>query len=520
MENSKTPPENKANSHYVHPSLKLVENPSPNSLLSQKNVYIATDKIPKGTLIMKSAAWSKILFSDIIKTLTEEEKATLNQDSLPEVTHKLLAQNIGTAVCRNPNEWQERSNGIWPTEEISEDFLSKMDPSAKTHIKKLEEHLSLYLASAKFLEASEEFRKKEIKRIAIMILLNPFNVEIDADRLSAGVGFFPEGLKLDHSCWPNSTFYTIGTKTNPGSFLFIRSIRDIQPNDKITIALCEIYLPRRERQDYLQTQFMFSCNCHRCTDTSFQQRDDALTACVCHSCNSRLVKQDNNKNDDVGEWKCIGCSATKAETGEFGEHLNTLRELANSGLENKMKRNYQVAKEKLDQFEALNTKWNIFHMLHVYRFKALCALISINETLIADSTSLLLTLREKDQMAFQGEHGEQKVREELEKVILLSKDMNLAIKSASICARIVLPPYSPEVASLMWKESTSLKNIARFSVGSRGEEGRDVLMTSANKLETGARDVWKICRGGPEEKLVQELEMQAEEQENKKIEKK
>ena len=75
-----------------------------------------------------------------------------------------------------------------------------------------------------------------------------------------GIGLYHFGSKLNHSCVPNCTHYT------RGNLLYVRTLRDIEPEEELTISYTELFASRATRHSKLYDKYAFSCGCRRCRD--------------------------------------------------------------------------------------------------------------------------------------------------------------------------------------------------------------------------------------------------------------
>ncbi|EMP37488.1 SET and MYND domain-containing protein 3 [Chelonia mydas] len=68
----------------------------------------------------------------------------------------------------------------------------------------------------------------------------------------------PSMSLLNHSCDPNCVIVFEGRQ------LLLRSIREIQIGEELTISYIESLMPSSERQKHLKRQYCFECNCLLC----------------------------------------------------------------------------------------------------------------------------------------------------------------------------------------------------------------------------------------------------------------
>jgi len=75
---------------------------------------------------------------------------------------------------------------------------------------------------------------------------------------------------LNHACVPNVIIDHPGAGTNYG--VSVRLARDIKRDEQLQITYCDPRWGRETRQQYLKTEYLFTCRCKRCTGT-----DDGLS---------------------------------------------------------------------------------------------------------------------------------------------------------------------------------------------------------------------------------------------------
>ncbi|XP_072848960.2 histone-lysine N-methyltransferase SMYD3 isoform X4 [Pogona vitticeps] len=73
-----------------------------------------------------------------------------------------------------------------------------------------------------------------------------------------GVGLYPSMSLLNNSCDPNCVIIFEGPQ------LHLRSIREIQKGEELTISYVETMMLTSERQQHLRRQYCFECDCLMC----------------------------------------------------------------------------------------------------------------------------------------------------------------------------------------------------------------------------------------------------------------
>ena len=94
--------------------------------------------------------------------------------------------------------------------------------------------------------------------------------------------------RINHSCCPNCFAFTNEGKLN------IRTIRNVNEGEEITISYIYLYNPWNERNKILK-EYNFICTCERC----FLKNDKNLRVIRCEQC--KIGKMYENEKDS---FKC------------------------------------------------------------------------------------------------------------------------------------------------------------------------------------------------------------------------
>ncbi|KAF9898721.1 SET domain-containing protein 5 [Lobosporangium transversale] len=81
---------------------------------------------------------------------------------------------------------------------------------------------------------------------------------------------------LNHSCLPNTVIDNPGAGTSYG--VSIRLARDIKRDEQLQITYCNPLWKRETRQQYLRTEYLFTCKCKRCTGPDDSLPEDLMRA--------------------------------------------------------------------------------------------------------------------------------------------------------------------------------------------------------------------------------------------------
>lgn len=81
--------------------------------------------------------------------------------------------------------------------------------------------------------------------------------------------------RINNSCDPNCISSLDGAES------FLIALREIKPDEEITISYCDSALPRTVRQEYLKKNLFFDCKCSLCTSDEFKVPEALRTARIC-----------------------------------------------------------------------------------------------------------------------------------------------------------------------------------------------------------------------------------------------
>ena len=84
--------------------------------------------------------------------------------------------------------------------------------------------------------------------------------------------------RINNSCDPNCV------SSHDGAESFLIALREIKPDEEITVAYCDLSMPRAIRQEYFKKNLFFDCKCALCSSNEFEAPEALRTAVIC-SCN-------------------------------------------------------------------------------------------------------------------------------------------------------------------------------------------------------------------------------------------
>ncbi|XP_034385434.1 histone-lysine N-methyltransferase SMYD3 isoform X5 [Cyclopterus lumpus] len=124
----------------------------------------------------------------------------------------------------------------------------------------------------------------------------------DGELQEIGVGLYPSLSLLNHDCRPNCVMVFVGTK------LQLRAVRDINPEEELTISYIETLSLTEDRQRQLEDQYHFTCRCQHCDS---QDKDRLMLSG--HESTWRLLKEALPRLEGLkteSDWQALleGCS--------------------------------------------------------------------------------------------------------------------------------------------------------------------------------------------------------------------
>uniref|UniRef100_A0A8C0EWP2 [histone H3]-lysine(4) N-trimethyltransferase n=1 Tax=Bubo bubo TaxID=30461 RepID=A0A8C0EWP2_BUBBB len=136
----------------------------------------------------------------------------------------------------------------------------------------------------------------------LQVTCNCFTIS-NGEMQDVAVGLYPSMSLLNHSCDPNCVIVFEGYQ------LLLRSVREIQIGEELTISYIESLMPTSERQKQLMRQYCFECDCLLCQN---QEKDAEKLAG--EECAWKEVK------DAVNEWEQVLARCQNLLSGSMG-HL-------------------------------------------------------------------------------------------------------------------------------------------------------------------------------------------------------
>ncbi|KAK9542590.1 hypothetical protein VZT92_000437 [Zoarces viviparus] len=199
------------------------------------------------------------------------------------------------------------------TLEEHESHLSSMSEHKKQGVAQLASMLELYLQqevpdlAQEVTSALPPSCREPISLIA-KVTCNCFTIS-DGELQEIGVGLYPSLSLLNHDCRPNCVMVFVGTK------LQLRAVRDINPEEELTISYIETLSLTEDRQRQLEDQYHFTCSCQHCDS---QDKDRLMLAG--HESTWRLLKEDLPRLEGLkaeSDWQALleGCSRLLSTVG-------------------------------------------------------------------------------------------------------------------------------------------------------------------------------------------------------------
>ncbi|XP_077668005.1 histone-lysine N-methyltransferase SMYD3 isoform X2 [Eretmochelys imbricata] len=134
--------------------------------------------------------------------------------------------------------------------------IEELSEEMKEGLRHLAQTLQLYLR-VEIQDAFQLLPAIDIFQIFAKVTCNCFTIS-NGEMQDVGVGLYPSMSLLNHSCDPNCVIVFEGRQ------LLLRSVREIQIGEELTISYIESLMPSSERQKHLKRQYCFECNCLLC----------------------------------------------------------------------------------------------------------------------------------------------------------------------------------------------------------------------------------------------------------------
>ncbi|KAM3625895.1 uncharacterized protein V6R79_019417 [Siganus canaliculatus] len=148
------------------------------------------------------------------------------------------------------------------TLEEHESHLSSMSEEKKQGLSHLASMLEMYMQH-EVLDLAQDMTSalppscRDALSLIAKVTCNCFTIS-DGELQEIGVGLYPSLSLLNHDCRPNCVMVFEGTK------LLLRAVRDINPEEELTISYIETSALAEDRQKQLRDQYHFTCHCERC----------------------------------------------------------------------------------------------------------------------------------------------------------------------------------------------------------------------------------------------------------------
>ncbi|XP_061847076.1 histone-lysine N-methyltransferase SMYD3 isoform X2 [Colius striatus] len=134
--------------------------------------------------------------------------------------------------------------------------IEQLGEEMKGGLRHLAQTLQLYL-KAEIQDVSQLPAAIDFFQIFTKVTCNCFTIS-SGEMQDVGVGLYPSMSLLNHSCDPNCVIIFEGYQ------LLLRSVREIQIGEELTISYIETLMPTSERQKQLMRQYCFECDCLLC----------------------------------------------------------------------------------------------------------------------------------------------------------------------------------------------------------------------------------------------------------------
>ena len=122
----------------------------------------------------------------------------------------------------------------------------------------------------------------------------------------SGRTFYPTVSLLSHSCLPN-----LEPTSNPSDKIFLRAKSRIRAGEQLTMRYTHYLSPAWERRREIRAEWMFDCDCPRCTDDTELQTFTSFLKCL--QCEGFY----NSKSDGSFNFTCSQCKHSQDFTEKF-----------------------------------------------------------------------------------------------------------------------------------------------------------------------------------------------------------
>ncbi|KAM7406302.1 hypothetical protein PAMP_000688 [Pampus punctatissimus] len=186
------------------------------------------------------------------------------------------------------------------TFEEHESHLSSMSEQKKQGLSQLASMLELYLQQEVPDLAQETMSLppscQEPLNLIAKVTCNCFTIS-DGELQEIGVGLYPSLSLLNHDCRPNCVMVFEGTK------LQLRAVRDINPEEELTISYVETLSLTEDRQRQLEDQYHFTCHCQRCDSPDTDRLMLSGEEATCRLLKEALLKLEGLRADS--NWQVL-----------------------------------------------------------------------------------------------------------------------------------------------------------------------------------------------------------------------
>ncbi|EGC30616.1 hypothetical protein DICPUDRAFT_89992 [Dictyostelium purpureum] len=186
--------------------------------------------------------------------------------------------------------------------------LDKVDPQQMEAFKRSASSIIAVISKLRGEDAILKYiTLNEIIELYSIVLSNGHEMLHPLTCRSYGMGIFPTGSYLNHSCSPNAFWYN----DEQGMMVF-RSLRPLKKGEELLTSYTDVTNPLEDRRKYLMKQYFFFCQCNQC------QYQSNLVTPNCTTCKENLTIDKNfkfqipqNSNESGFIYKCSKGHITK-----------------------------------------------------------------------------------------------------------------------------------------------------------------------------------------------------------------
>ena len=129
---------------------------------------------------------------------------------------------------------------------------------------------------------------------------------------------YPQVSLMSHSCLPNTLI-----TASPAKQISFVAAGEIKAGEELSWNYSNILFCRQQRQEHLQSTWLFSCGCERCRDPS--ELGLHYSALQCDQCGAHFTHHSDQSEDRLS---CSGCEETISKAEARQSELKVLKTIS------------------------------------------------------------------------------------------------------------------------------------------------------------------------------------------------